>query len=252
MKKILVYMFNFLFASLKSRSKAHDVFALSTNKKLLHDIKTVRNQICKSHSDRLFEKLIEGKSVAVVGNGPQQINKGTGKEIDAHDIVIRFNNYKIEGYEEDYGTRTDIWVRNCNVYETKNRQNPEQFKMIVWRFDKLHWEARRELWLVAAAQSLAGKVIYGTIQEDVIIAVSKWLNPNGNTNPTLGAIVIKFLVDYTKAKSVNVYGFSLLDAEGDEKTGTHYYDDYIDFANHNSALEAKLLKEMLIEGRRIK
>jgi len=252
MKRIFVYIFRVLIPSQKLRNMIHNFFAFSTNKKLLHDIKTVRKQLYKSHHDRLFEKLLEGKSVAVVGNGPQQINKDTGKEIDSHDIVIRFNNYRIDGYEKDYGNRTDIWVRNCNIYETKNRQNPEQFKMIVWRFIKSHWENHRELWLVAAAQSLVGKVVYGTIPEDVIIDVSEWLNPNGNTNPTLGAIVIKFLVDYTKAKYVNVYGFSFLDAEDDEKTGTHYYDDYIDFANHNSALEAKLLKEMLIEGRRIK
>ena len=214
------------------------------DKKLLNDIKQVKEQIYKSHQDRLFEKLVAGKSVAVVGNGPQQINKGTGKEIDAHDIVIRFNNFSIEGYEKDYGKRTDIWVRNCNVYESKNRHNPGQFKMIVWKFEKLRWDRNRALWFMAAAQALAGKIVYGTIDQNVFSLKSG--------SPTLGAIVIKFLVSDTKAKSVNAYGFSFLDKEGEEKFGVHYYDDYFDIASHNYEVESKLLREMLIEGRRMK
>ena len=51
-------------------------------------------------------------SIAVVGNGPCQIGKKTGEEIDAHEYVYRFNNFKIEGYEEDYGSKTTHWCWN--------------------------------------------------------------------------------------------------------------------------------------------
>jgi hypothetical protein len=55
--------------------------------------------------------------------------------------------------------------------------------------------------------------------------VRKWFNPTEGVVPTLGALIIKFLVDYTEAKSVNVYGFSFLDTIEDKnrKLGMHYY-----------------------------
>jgi len=51
-----------------------------------------------------------GKSVAVVGNGTPEIPNGL--EINEHDIVVRFNNYVISGYEDIVGTRCDLRVIN--------------------------------------------------------------------------------------------------------------------------------------------
>lgn len=59
-----------------------------------------------------FTDYIRGKRIAVVGNGKCELGLGKGEEIDNHDIVIRFNNYQIEGREADYGTKTDVWVRD--------------------------------------------------------------------------------------------------------------------------------------------
>jgi hypothetical protein len=59
-----------------------------------------------------FIDYLSGKSIAVVGNA--RTIRERGKEIDAHDIVIRFNNCKIEGYEKLVGTKTDIWVSAAN------------------------------------------------------------------------------------------------------------------------------------------
>lgn len=67
--------------------------------------------LSKNHVSDTFLRLVEGKSIAVVGNGPSEVGKGLGSEIDSHDIVVRINNYAIDGYENDYGTKTDIWVK---------------------------------------------------------------------------------------------------------------------------------------------
>lgn len=53
--------------------------------------------------NKIFEPY---KSIAVVGNGPCELGQCRGYEIDEHDYVIRFNNYKIDGYQEDYGSKT--------------------------------------------------------------------------------------------------------------------------------------------------
>merc|ERR1712137_680042 len=49
-----------------------------------------------------------GKSCAVVGSSPGLIGKGLGNDIDAHDLVIRFNTAVAEGLEKDKGSRTDV------------------------------------------------------------------------------------------------------------------------------------------------
>lgn len=44
----------------------------------------------------------------VVGNAPIY-PKGLGRLINSFDIVIRINDYVIDGYENDVGNKTDIW-----------------------------------------------------------------------------------------------------------------------------------------------
>lgn len=44
---------------------------------------------------------IKGKSIAIVGNGTQLNGLKKGTEIDSHDVVIRFNKFKTDGFEED-------------------------------------------------------------------------------------------------------------------------------------------------------
>ena len=49
--------------------------------------------------------------IAVVGNGPYELGKAHGDEIDACAHVFRFNNAAVNSsYARDYGTRTDCWV----------------------------------------------------------------------------------------------------------------------------------------------
>jgi hypothetical protein len=50
----------------------------------------------------------------VVGNAPTLLGSGAGGWIDGHDIVVRFNDCKVRGFEQDVGARTDILV--CNPY----------------------------------------------------------------------------------------------------------------------------------------
>ena len=48
-------------------------------------------------------------SVVLVGNGPSVIGRSLGHRIDQFDEIVRFNRYRIAGFEEDVGTRTTIW-----------------------------------------------------------------------------------------------------------------------------------------------
>ncbi|MDR1398161.1 MAG: glycosyltransferase family 29 protein [Desulfarculales bacterium] len=69
--------------------------------------------IIRNRDDKILENMLKGKTVAVVGNGPQELSLGKGKEIDGHDIVIRFNRGKITDYPDDYGKKITVWVRTA-------------------------------------------------------------------------------------------------------------------------------------------
>jgi hypothetical protein len=49
----------------------------------------------------------KNKRVVIFGSAPNCLNN-KGSEIDKYDYIIRVNNYKIKGFEEQVGTRTDV------------------------------------------------------------------------------------------------------------------------------------------------
>lgn len=46
----------------------------------------------------------------VVGNGPSVLGRKLGATIDSHGFVVRCNNFKLEGFEEDLGSKCDMWA----------------------------------------------------------------------------------------------------------------------------------------------
>lgn len=61
-----------------------------------------------------LDLFAENQRVAVIGNAPTLKTSGMGSYVDNHDIIIRFNDCHVHGYEKDVGSRTDILI--CNPY----------------------------------------------------------------------------------------------------------------------------------------
>ena len=78
------------------------------------------------------------KGCIVIGCAPSMLLNKWGPLIDRFNTVVRLNSYKIEGYEEHVGTKTDIWARAKN-YEIAFRDGM-QFKE-VWI--KKKWDRTR-------------------------------------------------------------------------------------------------------------
>lgn len=62
----------------------------------------------------------EGKTLAIIGNAPSVRQQRLGGHIDGHDVVVRFNECALDGFEEYVGRRTDILVSNPYA-ETRQR-----------------------------------------------------------------------------------------------------------------------------------
>ena len=95
----------------------------------------IYNKLNENIEKNIFENAIKGKTVAVIGNGPQEIGKGCGEEIDSHDIIIRFNNFNIKGFEKDYGSKTDIWVRGFQASKYEKGINRDYNIMYCYEGD---------------------------------------------------------------------------------------------------------------------
>lgn len=69
-------------------------------------------------------------SVILVGNGPSVLDFKMGAVVDSHDIVVRFNRFKIKGYEDHVGTRTDFWF--TVTQNSKRAVRGHKFKRTYW------------------------------------------------------------------------------------------------------------------------
>lgn len=80
----------------------------------------------------LFKKLVQGKKVALVGNGPQELGSHHGPKIDSYDVVIRFNEFEIApSYAPDYGTKTTIWASGSALRDSVDRCDRTKYFMYV-------------------------------------------------------------------------------------------------------------------------
>ena len=166
----------------------------------------------------LFKNVLDGKTIAVVGNGPSEIGKNRGAEIDAHDIVIRFNNYQTIGFEKDYGTKTDVWARggSTDVHD----RGLAKYKLIVWAID---YNRRAVLpgFDVLYRQLATNEPVYmpGSDTHRALRQASEL------DNPTTGAILVWEIYEkFGSFDNVNFYGFNYLQDNFDTFS-VHYFND---------------------------
>lgn len=62
---------------------------------------------------------LEGRTVAVIGNGPGVLAREAGDRLEACDLVCRFNDFRTDGFERYVGSRTDLWVCHASSMHLK-------------------------------------------------------------------------------------------------------------------------------------
>ncbi|WP_284294780.1 glycosyltransferase family 29 protein [Luteimicrobium album] len=193
----------------------------------------------------VFGRLVAGRTVAVVGNGPGCLGAGLGPEIDAHDLVVRFNNYP-SGYEADYGARTDVWVRGAHR-DVRDRPEIEDLQLVVWEMDFF----RNLLELPEHGDVLHRDTQFSPEKVTHVGTASKQAlrDASGLLLPTSGAQLLWLLREARgDLRGVDVYGFSTID--GSEELG-HYFDALGDMGHrHDAGGEGAFLRSLLADGTR--
>lgn len=165
-------------------------------------------------------------NVLLIGNGPAALSKEMGHAIDNFDgSVVRFNNYKTDGYEKHIGTRTDIWV-TCE-------QNNQQMK-----------DAHKKRYYLSFSTSEATEKVHETVGAERIPLDLMHGMIKDNWYPSSGAIATEFFL--SKGYDVWIWGFDFLSIQRNH----HYNNDgQARGDNHNEWKEWEYFHKLEQQGK---
>ena len=172
-------------------------------------------------NQKSFENFIKDKSIAIVGNGPSEMGKKQGENIDNHDIVIRFNNYQTSNFEEDYGKKVNVWSRGMGSADVQDKTLDNNYEVSIWATDYSKMPVMYDFL----------DILYRDLKNDKMLTIcldKNFLNDlkirSENFFPTTGFNTICYIIEYCKHTNVDLYGFSFLQ-ETEDGYATHYFND---------------------------
>jgi capsule polysaccharide export protein KpsC/LpsZ len=225
---------NFLFLRYKARQRG-DKTAL--NEKNFQSFEKLI-----SYKGRLKTLILESRGdVCIVGNSPSLIGKGLGEEIDKHKLVIRFNSYNTDyPYSEDYGCKTDVWVRMPFHPYVKNSPN-SCHKLIVFSGSNRYFRSYTE-W-----DGILELIESGFPVEFFDPKAFYELQAQLGSPPTSGLMLCYLLYKTIgPLKKSNVYGFSYLE---EVNNIYHYSDSNAESGKrHSWSSEAEIFRSLLADS----
>lgn len=161
-----------------------------------------------------------------------------GPLIDSFDHIIRFNRYKIEGFEEYTGSRTDIWS-TFGRGELPSDESQRPSKVIFVHGDRGNPAYKVDsIWRIPLS-------FYNSLRSDIF---ERTESPNrDNIIPSSGLLVIKWLADNIP-NTLYITGF---DNFRKEKSGKHHYwvkNNFSKPKEHDGEVERELIYEMIDNG----
>jgi len=166
--------------------------------------------------------------ILLVGNGPSALAKELGNEIDTFDgKVVRFSDFRTNGYEKHVGTRTDIWITTASY-------GPH----LKSKFDDVHvmtWTTNKE-----CKSHEAIKKFFPDAQKFSAEVIDKTRKIMGFSSPSTGAITVQFY----DGCEIWIYGFDFFMQK------THHYSDINRLGpNHNPEKEWYYFNRLIQQGK---
>jgi hypothetical protein len=179
---------------------------------------------------RAYTAHLRGKTIAVVGNAQSLFAQAHGADIDAHDIVLRFN----MGFVTDparQGQRTDILALACELplAEIRRRYGHPQ---IVW---------------VTPLRELMAPDLAADRADMLVVPLAQWEDLHQAMNgarPSAGAITIDWLRTRAELKTLSLFGF-------DWKATKTFYHDQSRAGWHDWGQESRMVQAWAAADSRI-
>jgi hypothetical protein len=187
---------------------------------------------------------------AIVGNSGKLLDSDNGALIDSHDIIVRFNGAKTNGYLQHCGAKTTIRIMNCHYI--LNMENENYFKHQKSRFPAMErdflLQLRNEIIIFKTNPSWKlwnrNEVLKQIDKTNKVLFFSNEFynlakQINDNKEASNGLIALLLALKYFK--EINCYGFSFYH----DKFKGHYYEEIKDKSvksNHNFDKEKKIFE----------
>ena len=193
-------------------------------------------------------KIMEETSIIVIGNGSSILKYKIGEIIDSFEEVVRFNDYKIEGFKKYIGSKTTMWARS-NSNKTKERKW-KKYKQVLVCSPEWNYQNTKKI--------IKGKENGVLIPREDTLALQKLMGLPGRVSgkpgkttrgwPSSGLICLDYLIKQYKV--VYVHGFDYF--KKIEGYPRHYYNNkekmnttYV----HKRDIEKKWVKDRIEEGK---
>ena len=171
-------------------------------------------------------------SIIIVGNGPSLLRHENGPAIDGFDKVVRFNSYRIAGFEKHVGTRTTIYF-TVNRFHIGELESYEEVICHSWKWKKENCKLYQDLSKIRAVTK---------IDKSIVDELAEFLPEYPLRGFSTGLIAIHyFLKTYDQ---VTITGFDWW-----EGSDHHYADNEIRGDLHKPQLEYRLIRQLEGEGR---
>ena len=164
--------------------------------------------------------------IILVGNGTSNLNFQNGRLIDKFETVLRFNSFKIKGYEKYVGGKTDIWF-TANTY---HMNRIEEFREVIshsWQWDSDKCKM---------FQRLLSK------RKDCIKTVKSFVKKIPVDHASSGLVAIHMMLQ--RYDRVTITGFDWWNTKKH-----HYGDEEIRGKIHNPAREFEIIKDLSDKGK---
>lgn len=181
-------------------------------------------------------------NIIIVGNGSSLLEKENGHLIDQFDIVVRFNEYKIKGYEKYVGTKTTYWFNTVNFQNKQNESrmfvNYSKIFLHIWQ-----WDINKDPLFKSFKQFYQDRIELIKTQESTIIEIQKFVNDFSYFNYSTGAIAIWMLLK--EHPKVVITGFDWW-----IPNKKHHYSDNVPIGTtHKPDKEYNLISKLIEEGK---
>ena len=190
----------------------------------------------------------ENQSIAVVGNSGKLLSEEQGEFIDSHDIVIRCNLAKTDGYEKNVGNKTDFrFIAGKSFWRDLTGQFSSYEDNFLTNLKDQCFVIKAEP-LYATIQGIIKnyntkcRIVY--LRQDFIDESESTI---GIDDITLGLTAILMAIQWSK--NVSIFGFTFFQEGWEEQ---HYFESITPYSRGHNPLKEKLYVDKLVEQNLVK
>jgi hypothetical protein len=165
--------------------------------------------------------------ILLIGNGPSVLDFTYGNEINKFETVVRFNIYRIDGFEKYVGTKCDIWITCLTKPWIVDRMH---------LFKKIYFPLVQDHYIKLLEEIPNSECIPHSIYKKVSMMNGKYFYPSS------GLLASAFFIDL--GFDVILHGFDFF-----QKPKHHYGDNVTMGSNHSPENELMAFNKLLNGGK---